>query len=43
MYVLEEGIEYKKYSEPKMLIKVYDEYLSRLKKYGIKFVRKERF
>lgn len=39
--VVEEGIFYKQYSEPKQLIKVYDDYLGKLKGYGIKIVKKE--
>lgn len=41
VFVIEEGIFYKKYSEPKPLIKVYDEYLGKLKSYGIKIIKKD--
>ena len=41
VYLIEEGLQYKKYSEPKQLIKEYDEYVNKLKNYGIKLVRRE--
>lgn len=38
VYLIEEGIEYKKYSDPIGLIKLYDSYLEQLKSFGIKVV-----
>ena len=38
--LVEEGLEYKKYSEPSALIKLYDEYLEKVKKFGIKVVKR---
>ena len=36
----EEGLEYKKYSEPAALIRLYDEYLEKVKKFGIKVIKR---
>lgn len=41
VYVVEEGIIYKQYTTPKMLLKTYDEYLGKIKSYGIKIVKRE--
>lgn len=40
VYLIEEGIEYKKYTEPKGLIKLYDTYLEQLKSFGINVVNR---
>lgn len=36
--VVEEGIEYRRYSDPAELIKLYDSYLEKIKTFGIKIV-----
>ncbi len=41
VYVVEEGIIYKQYTTPKMLLKTYDEYLEKIKSYGIKIVKRD--
>lgn len=38
--LVEEGLEYKKYSEPAALIRLYDEYLEKVKKFGIKVIKR---
>ena len=40
VYVVEEGIIYKQYTTPKMLLKTYDEYLEKIKSYGIKIIKR---
>jgi ethanolamine utilization protein len=35
VYIVEEGLEYKKYSEPKALVENYEKYMSTIVKYGI--------
>lgn len=41
VYVVEEGIIYKQYTTPKMLLKTYDEYLEKIKSYGIKIIKRD--
>ena len=38
--LVEEGLEYKKYKEPVALLNLYDEYLEKIKKFGIKVVKR---
>lgn len=38
VFIVKEGIEYKKYSEPVGLIKLYDDYLEKIKTFGIKII-----
>ncbi|MCP1225917.1 ethanolamine utilization protein [Sebaldella sp. S0638] len=40
VYIVEEGLEYKRYSEPKALMETYDKYLSAIIKYGILVVKR---
>lgn len=42
VYLIEEGIEYKKYKEPKELIKVYDGYLEQIISYGVKVINRKK-
>ncbi len=39
-FVVEEGLEYRAYKHSPNLIKIYDEYFEKIKKFGIKFVKK---
>ena len=39
--VVEEGLEYRKYSGPSQLINLYDEYFEKIKKFGVKPVRRD--
>jgi len=38
--LVEEGLEYKKYTKPAALINLYDEYLEKVKEFGIKVVKR---
>ena len=38
--LVEEGLEYKKYTKPAVLINLYDEYLEKVKEFGIKVVKR---
>ena len=38
--LVEEGLEYKKYTGPTELIKVYDEYVEKIKTFGIKVIKR---
>ena len=40
VYIVEEGLEYKRYSEPKALMETYDKYLNTIVKYGISIVKR---
>ena len=40
VFVVEEGLEYRAYKHSPNLIKIYDEYFEKIKKFGIKFVKK---
>lgn len=40
VFLVEEGLEYKKYQKPEMLIKVYDGYLQNLKEFGVKVLKR---
>ncbi|MDR2879249.1 MAG: ethanolamine utilization protein [Fusobacteriales bacterium] len=40
VYIVEEGLEYKRYSEPKALMETYDKYLDTIIKYGIQVVKR---
>lgn len=40
VFLVEEGLEYKKYQKPEMLIKVYDGYLQNLKDFGVKVLKR---
>ena len=40
VYIVEEGLEYKRYSEPKALMETYDKHLDTIIKYGIQVVKR---
>ena len=40
VYIVEEGLEYKRYSEPKALMETYDKYMASIVKYGISLVKR---
>lgn len=40
VYIVEEGLEYKKFSEPKALIENYDKYMDTIIKYGVLVVKR---
>ena len=40
VFLVEEGLEYKKYQKPEALIKVYDGYLQNLKEFGVKVLKR---
>lgn len=40
VFLVEEGLEYKKYQKPETLIKVYDGYLQNLKDFGVKVLKR---
>ena len=39
-FLVEEGLEYKRYQKPEALIKVYDGYLQNLKEFGVKVLKR---
>lgn len=40
VFLVEEGLEYKRYQKPEALIKVYDGYLQNLKEFGVKVLKR---
>lgn len=40
VFLVEEGLEYKRYQKPEVLIKVYDGYLQNLKEFGVKVLKR---
>ena len=40
VFLVEEGLEYKRYQKPEALIKVYDGYLENLKEFGVKVLKR---
>lgn len=40
VFLVEEGLEYKRYQKPEALIKVYDSYLQNLKEFGVKVLKR---
>ena len=41
VYLIEEGLEYKKYTSPKNLLKLYDEYTNKIKSFGVKIIKRD--
>ena len=41
VYLREEGLEYKKYTSPKNLLKLYDEYTNKIKSFGVKIIKRD--
>ena len=41
VYLIEEGLEYKKYTKPKNLLKLYDEYTNKIKSFGVKIIKRD--
>lgn len=41
VYLIEEGLEYKKYTAPKNLLKLYDEYTNKIKSFGVKIIKRD--
>ena len=41
VYLIVEGLEYKKYTSPKNLLKLYDEYTNKIKSFGVKIIKRD--
>ena len=41
VYLIEEGLEDKKYTSPKNLLKLYDEYTNKIKSFGVKIIKRD--